>query len=161
MPEPDVLRLTEGIVKQEWVDEFGHMNMARYVEACDLATYAFWEMANEGRPLEQRGGAEYAVVESHVNYLDELRQGDGFFITTQLLGADGKRFRLFHSLYRADGGTLVATNEVMALGFDLEGRRIMQFAPAVARQLDEVLASHERLPLPKNAGRSIAEVKRR
>ncbi len=160
MPKPDVLRLTEGAVKEEWVDEFGHMNMARYVEACDLATYAFWEMANEGRPLERRGGAEYAVVESHVNYLDELRQGDEFFITTQLLGADEKRLRLFHSLYRAEGGTLVATNEIMALGFDLERRRIMQFRPAVARQLDETLAQHGQLPMPKNAGRSIAEVRR-
>ena len=25
MPEPDVLRLTEGAVKEEWVDEFGHI----------------------------------------------------------------------------------------------------------------------------------------
>ena len=160
MPQSEVLRLIEGAVKEEWVDEFGHMNMARYLEACDLATYAFWEMVNGGTPLEQRGGAEYAVVESHVNYLDELRQAERFFITTQLLGADAKRFRLFHSLYKADGGTLVATNEIMALGFDLEGRGIMNFAPAVARQLDEVLARHEELPMPKNAGRAIAEVKR-
>ena len=136
------------------------MNMARYVEACDLATYAFWEMVNGGTPLEQRGGAEYAVVETHVNYLDELRQAEPFFITTQLLGADAKRFRLFHSLYKSDGETLVATNEIMALGFDLEARGIMKFGPAVVYQMDEVLAHHEKLPMPKNAGRAIAEVKR-
>jgi acyl-CoA thioesterase FadM len=34
------LRLCEARVRREWVDEFGHMNMARYIEACDLSTYA-------------------------------------------------------------------------------------------------------------------------
>lgn len=161
MIEPDVLRLAEGLVKEEWVDEFGHMNMAHYVSVCDGATYAFWERLNVPRNLEQRGGAEYAVVESHVNYLSELRSGDRYFITTQLLGADEKRFRLFHALYEADSDALVATNEIMALGFDLARRRLMHFLPEVGERLDEILARHEKLPMPKYAGRSIAEVKRR
>ena len=136
------------------------MNMARYVEACDLSTYAFWEHVNAPKDLAARGGAEYAVVESHVNYLSELRQGDPYSLTTQLLGADDKRFRLFHMIYHGETGELIATNEIMALGFDLEQRRLMAFLPEVRARLEEVLTAHETLPTPKNAGRAIGMPKR-
>jgi acyl-CoA thioesterase FadM len=150
------LRLCEARVRREWVDEFGHMNMARYIEACDLSTYALWEFVNRPKTLEQRGGIEYAVVETHANYLSELHDGDPYFILTQLLGADGKRFWLYHELYHSERNELVATNEVMALGFDLNERRLMPFLPEVQERLAAIVAHHRRLPLPKNASRAIA-----
>ncbi len=150
------LIVREGLVKPDWIDSYGHMNMAYYVLACDHSTYAFWESANGDARPEERGGAEYAVVETHVNYREELRLDDPFRVSTQLLGADEKRFRLFHTLTHASEGFLAATNEVMALGFDLNARGLMRFKPAVQARMQEILAEHSRLPLPDNAGRFIA-----
>jgi acyl-CoA thioester hydrolase len=150
------LRLQDGQVHPDWVDEFGHMNMARYVEACDLSTYALWEFVNRPRTLEQREGFEYAVVETHVNYLSELHDGDPYYVLTQLLGTDDKRIWMYHELYHGEREELVATNEVMALGFDLNQRRLMRFLPEVRERLAELLAHHKLLPMPKNASRSIA-----
>ena len=147
--------LYEGQVKDEWIDEFGHMNMSRYVEACDYATYAFWEMMNAPKDLKARDGAEYAVVEAHLNYLSELRRGDPIAVTTQLLAADGKRFQLFHCLTNRESGELVATNEVMALGFNLKTRKLMAFHPEVLARIKGVLAEQATLPRPENAGRAI------
>ena len=143
-------------VAAEWLDEYGHMNMAVYVQVCDQATYAFWEHANDGAPLAERGGAEYAVVETHVNYLRELRLDDPLRITTQLLGADDKRMHLFHTLQHAGGGHVAATNEVMALGFNLDSRALAPFTEPVRTRLRKLLAEHRSLALPRNAGRAIA-----
>ncbi|MDH3688688.1 MAG: thioesterase family protein [Gammaproteobacteria bacterium] len=147
-------------VKAEWLDNYGHMNMAYYLLVCDEATYAFWEKANDGVPIEERGGAEYAVVETHVNYLQEVQLGDPLCVTTQLLGADEKRFRLHHTMSHETQGFVAATNEVMALGFDLNARKLMKFKESVQAQLRQVLVEHAALPLPKNAGRGISMDKR-
>lgn len=147
-------------VKPEWVDDYGHMNMAYYLLVCDEATYAFWQAMNDGLPLEERGGAEYAVVETHVNYLREVRLGDPLNITTQLLDADEKRLRLFHTIYHQTGGFAAATNEVMSLGFDLTNRRLMKFRDSVQARLQNLLGEHAKLPVPVSAGRGITMAKR-
>ena len=74
------------VVKPEWIDEYGHLNMAYYVLICDFATAAFWDRMNEPVTLEERDGAEYAVVETHVNYMDELRAHAPLVVTTQAPG---------------------------------------------------------------------------
>lgn len=149
------LILHQDYVRTEWVDEYDHMNLAYYVLVCDQATYAFWELINEGQTLECREGLEYAVVETHVNYLQEVRLNDPVVVTTQLLGYDQKRFQIFHELRHADQGFLSATNEIMALGFNLNERKIQTFRKSVQDQLKLIGEQHSRLERPANAGRSI------
>lgn len=151
----DPLCLYETTIQPEWIDEFDHMNLSYYVLVCDHATYAFWEYVNGGSSLAQRGGAEYAIVETHVNYIREVRLGDPVKVSTQLLGCDEKRFRLFHTLYHAGEEFVSATNEVMGLGFDLHARRIRTFQAHVRDRLEALLAQHARLETPPNAGRAI------
>lgn len=151
----------EGRVKPDWIDSYGHMNMAMYVQACDGATGAFWDRMNDGRLLAARRGAEYAVVETHVNYLQELSEGEPFHVQTQLISCDEKRFRIFHTLSHGETGVVAATNEVMALGFDLGTRRLRAFDEDVQRRLQALLLEHAGLPLPENAGRAVGMPRRR
>ena len=151
----------EAVVKPEWIDEYGHLNMAYYVLICDHATAAFWDAMNAPRTQDERGGAEYAVVETHVNYLDELREGDPVLVTTQALDADAKRYRIFHSLYHAEKGALSATNEVMALGFDLGTRAMMEFLPEARERLQQAVADHAGIARHPNAGRAIGQPRKR
>lgn len=155
------LILCETSVKEEWIDEFGHMNLSHYVLVCDFATYGFWEHVNDQRDLEEREGAEYAVVETHVNYAREVRLHDPLRVSTQLLGADEKRFRLFHTLFHAREGFVSATNEVLALSFDLAARRVRPFTAPVQQRLQALLREHAELPFPENAGRGISLPERR
>lgn len=154
------LALYQTRIKPEWIDEFDHMNLAYYVLVCDQATYAFWEHLNDGRTLDERGGAEYAVVETHVNYLREVRLDDPVRVTTQVLGADSKRFHIFNTLSHAGEGFVSATNEVMVLGFDLNERRVRPFKESVQARLDVLLTAHAPLPTPENAGRAIGMPRR-
>lgn len=148
-------------VKPEWIDEYGHLNMAFYVLVCDLATSGFWDAMNAPLGLDDRNGAEYAVVETHVNYLDEVREGDPLLVTTQLLAADTKRFRVFHCMYHETKGYLAATNEVMSLGFNLNSRAMMEFVPAAYARLQETLVQHADLPRHDNVGRAIGQPRKR
>ena len=157
----DDLLTYDSVVRPEWIDEFGHLNMAYYVLICDSATFNFWDVVNGDRKLEDRGGSEYAVVEAHVNYLDEVREGDPLRITTQLLAADAKRFRLFHTMYHAEKGYRAATNEVMALGFNLNERGLEVFKEDVQERLQTILARHSKLEQPDNAGRAIGQPRKR
>lgn len=149
------------VVKPEWIDEYGHLNMAYYVLICDHATAAFWDRMNEPVTLEERDGAEYAVVETHVNYLDELRVHAPVVVTTQALAADTKRFRIFHSLSHAEEGYLAATNEVMALGFNLNTRAMMEFLPGARERLQQTVADHAGIEHHANAGRAIGQPRKR
>ena len=155
-----LLRL-DAVVKPEWIDEYGHLNMAYYVLICDHATAAFWNRMNQPSTLEERDGAEYAVVETHVNYLDELRVHAPLIITTQALAADTKRFRIFHRLSHAGEGYLAATNEVMALGFNLKTRAMTEFSPRTHARLQDTVRQHAAIERHANAGRAIGQPKRR
>ena len=150
------LLLHEDRVRAEWVDEFDHMNLAFYVAVCDWGSYKFWELANDGRKLEERDGMEYAIVETHVNYIREVRLDDELIVESQLLGFDEKRFHLFHTLRHAQQHFVSATNEVMGLGFNLKARGIQPFASQVQKKLAEIYEGQKTLPRPANAGRSIA-----
>ncbi|MDY0884853.1 thioesterase family protein [Dongia soli] len=149
------LALYETVIKPDWIDLYDHMNVAYYVLICDEATGAFWNHVNGGRSLEHRQGGEMVVLENHVNYVREVRLGDPVRVTTQLLEYDTKRVRLFHTLLHATEGFVSATNEVKAIGFDLNQRRITSFQPLVQTKLQEVWEEQRHLPVPPAAGKGI------
>jgi acyl-CoA thioester hydrolase len=148
-------RLVRGTVKPEWIDEYGHLNMAHYLTICDQANWAFWNWINAPRQtIESRDGHEYVIVENHVIYRAELAEGAGFAIETQLTDVDDKRYILFHRVLDA-ADALVATNEVKCLGFDLRSRRPEPWGSAVAQRLGRVQHAHTALGRPQQSGAGI------
>lgn len=150
------LQLVENKVRSEWVDEFHHMNMAHYLTICDQSNWAFWNWINgPDQTIESRAGHEYVIVENHITYGAELAEGDGFTITTQLIGFDDKRLILFHQVLTADGH-VSASNETKLLGFNLDTRRPEAWSPRVAERLTQILQAHETLGTPAQSGQGIA-----
>ncbi|MEO0818947.1 MAG: thioesterase family protein [Pseudomonadota bacterium] len=154
------LALYEGRVRAEWIDEFGHVNIAHYLTICDQANWGFWTLANAPEDMQARGGHEYVILENHVRYLDELALDTEIRVTTQLLEADDKRCILFHRVWRVADGALSATNEVKMIGFDLEQRRVEAWRPVVRARLEAILAAHAPMERPAEAGLGI-DLKRR
>jgi acyl-CoA thioester hydrolase len=146
---------TTEVVKPEWIDIFGHMNMAYYMLVFDNGTYGFWEHVTRDRPKAEREEMAYAVVEAHINYIGEVSVGQRLRVTTHVLDADSKRFRLFHEMHQVQDGYLAATNEVMGLGFNLKTRRVAPFTPSVCAEIERLRKGHEGVPWHANAGRSI------
>ena len=148
------LRLTESVVRTEWVDYNGHMTDYRYLHVFGDATDALLRQIGIDDAYRARGQAPY-TVETHIRYLAELHQGDAIHVTTQVLGADAKRMRLFHVLARNDGKQ-AATCEQMFVHVDAKSAKASPFQPAPMAALQAIAKAHAALPQPDVAGRGIA-----
>src|SRR3546814_458237 len=102
------------------------------------------------------GGSTFAG-DIHLTYRRELREGDPLRVTSQLLGFDEKRLRFFQHMYHAEEGFLAATMESLGLYVDLARRRVAPFPAAIRERLAAVFAADRDLPLPPEAGRTIAK----
>jgi len=126
-------------VRPEWIDHNGHMNMGYYLVVFDLATDEFFRWVGLDDAHRRARGVTTFSLETHVTYQREVGEGE---------------------MWHAEAGYLAATNELMSLHVSLETRRAAPMAPEVLDRLGAILASHEKLPLPAQAGRSIGLEKR-
>lgn len=144
------------IVSPEWVDYNGHMNVAYYVLIFDHATDAVLDSLDLGAEYRTASGCSIFVVEAHVTYDREVNAGDPVRINSRIIGVEGKKFILFHEMYRDNEGEPAATNEVLCLHVEMARRRSAPLPTAASERLKRVAAEHSRLPKPIRAGRGIA-----
>ena len=155
-PVPGELPVTlERRIPPDWTDYNGHVNEARYLDLGSQASDGLMVLVGAD-PDYVAGGFSFFTAESHVRYLAELSAGDGVRATTQVLGGEGRKLHLFHSIDRADG-TPAATVETLLLHVDLSTRRSCPPAPAVAERIAALAEAHARLPLPEGAGRHVGQ----
>jgi acyl-CoA thioester hydrolase len=140
-------------VLPEWVDWNGHMNVAFYVTAFDQASGAFMRNMGLGRNYVNNKLGMTFVLEMHITYDRELREGAPMRFETQLLDCDAKRVHLFHEMYHADEGFLAATNETVIMNIDYATRKSGPFPAQAAERLAQVWAVHQKMPAPPKAGR--------
>jgi len=143
------------VVRPEWIDHNGHMNMGYYLVVFDLATDEFMRWVGLGAAHRGARRVTTFCLESHVTYHREVRAGDALRFTTQLLAHDAKRLHYFHAMYHATEGYLAATNELMSLHVALETRRGATMATDVLARLAEIQHAHGALPRPAQVGRVI------
>ncbi len=139
----------------EWVDYNGHMNVAYYVLVFDHATDALLDHVGLGPAYREEARASVFVVEAHVTYEREVHAGQRLHVSTQVLGADGKRLHLFHRMYADGSPDVAATNELMILHMDMTSRRTTPFPTGVLQTLQSLAADHAALGAPEQAARSI------
>ena len=141
------------VVRPEWIDGNGHLNMAYYVLIFDYATDCWFEWLGLGQAHREAHPITTFCLEAHVTYQREVREGDPLRCTTRLLAYDAKRLHYFHEMYHATEGYLAATNELVSLHVSQLTRRATPMAPAILDRLAHVKAAHDRLPSPPQVGR--------
>jgi acyl-CoA thioester hydrolase len=141
------------VVRPEWIDHNGHMNMGYYVVVFDLATDAWMDHIGLDRRHRESHDVSTFCLEAHVTYHREVRAGDALRFTTRLLAWDAKRIHYFHEMYHADRGYLAATNELMSLHVSRRTRRGAPMAPEVLDRLARIQAAHDPLSRPPQVGR--------
>ncbi len=143
------------VVKPEWIDENGHMNMGYYVVVFDKATDEWLDYIGLDLAFKEANDVTTFSVESHVTYQREIGEGDPLRFTTQLFGFDAKRIHYAHEMYHAEEGFLASTNELMSFHVSNETRRSAPMAPEIQARLAEIQTAHEKLPIPSYVGRVI------
>ncbi|WP_099864670.1 thioesterase family protein [Pararhizobium haloflavum] len=143
------------IVRQEWIDHNGHLNMAYYNVLFDHAIDHMFEALGCGASYVKERGLSFFTAETHICYLRELKVGAETRTTVQLLEHDDRKTRFYQELFHADGW-LSATSESVLLHVDMNGPKVVPFPPDVAQRFADLQDAHAALPMPERAGRSIA-----
>src|SRR5437867_12090780 len=153
IPAPfDVYR---DVVRPEWIDHHGHMNMGYYLVAFDLATDEWLRYVGLDEAYREAHEVTTFCLEAHVTYHREVREGDPLRFTTHLLDHDAKRIHYVHEMYHGTAGYLAAANELMSLHVSEETRRGAPMAPEIRERLARIRAAHAALPRPTHVGRRI------
>ena len=164
MTEPDLgapLDVHRDTVKPEWIDWNGHMNVGYYVVAFDKATDTLCRQFNVGWEYTREKIGMTFVLEAHVTYDREVKEGDPLRISTQILDHDAKRVHYIHMMYHATEGYLAATNELMLMNIDYATRRSAPWPEYAMAPLTRMANAHKSLPVPKQAGRLIGITKKK
>jgi acyl-CoA thioester hydrolase len=106
-----------------WVDHYGHMNLAYYLVAFDIATDALWPTLGLGPDFRARGLGTFAA-ESWQAYTREVTEGAPLAFDSEVLAYDSKRLLCRHVMLHAAEGWQAAENEVLYLCMDLDARRV-------------------------------------
>ena len=160
MSIPAPLELHREVIRPEWIDYNGHMNVSYYVLVFDHATDEFLDYVGLGEEFRRVNNASTFTVEAHVSYIREVKEADEVLVTTRLLDYDEKRIHYFHHMHHAGQGYLAATNELLGLYVDMNTRRVTQMPSRILARLAEIKQSHASLPVPEQAG-SVMKVKSR
>lgn len=146
------IHVYETVVKPEWIDHNGHMNVAFFVLAFDEATDDVYEHWGIGMDYPDTSGCSVFTLGINVDYLGELFEGDAIRIETTLVDYDAKRIHYFHRMIDLGSGKLVATNECLCMNVDLTARKSAPFPAEVAEKLAPYASGAEP---PKGFGRTL------
>ena len=142
-------------VRPEWIDNNGHMNMGYYMVVFDYATDDFLDACGLTRAHREAEQVSTFALEAHINYLQELKEGDPLVFRTILLGHDAKRIHAFFRMFHATEGFLSATSEQMCLHVDLATRRSAEMPAEILANVDRLATSQKGLPWPEQAGQGM------
>jgi len=110
-------------VLPEWVDHYGHMNLAWYLAVFDMATDRMWPALGLGAPLRAQELGTFAA-ESWVAYRREVKLGDPLDCDSEVLAHDGKRLLIRHRMRHAEAGWEAAVCELLFLCVHLQRRKV-------------------------------------
>ena len=150
----DGIVYTQVDVRDEWLDYNGHVNVAYYLIAFEHGLEDLkcaYGLDEQYRAREKRSTV---ALENHLTYQNEAMQGDSLRIESRVLATDGKRMHFCQAMYR--DSTLLATQEVISLSFDLAARRSSPFAPTLLANIQRMLEQSANLPKPSWIGRTIS-----
>ena len=152
MTQANLIDIHREIVRSDWVDYNGHMNVAYYVLVFDHATDTLLESIGLDEKHRESKGNSVFVAEAHLTYEKEVMEGNKLTVSTQVLDVDKKRIHLFHRMHLDGSDNLIATNELMVLSVNLTTRRVAPFDQKVMDNLFAIAVAHSNLPRPDQSG---------
>ncbi len=149
------VELVHGEVLPEWIDLNGHMNVASYVTAFEVAVYALWERFGMPVEYQETSGNTTFAVETHTTYKRELGEDDAYVISAQVLAYDDKRVHSFLRMYDARRAFLAATIEWLGLHVAIGDRRVVSWPAEVMGGIQAFVEAQGGAQVPAEARRQI------
>jgi acyl-CoA thioester hydrolase len=149
------LQLHAPSVLPQWVDYNGHMS-----ESCFLLVFgdnsdAFFRYVGIDERYRDIQGLSLYTVQTQIHHIHEASEGDPLRLTLQLLDVDDRRVHIFHSMFHAQSGALLATAEQMLVHVDMHAGRAAPMPAWLLQHMQAIHAAHAALPRPVQAGATI------
>ena len=123
-------------------DSMGHVATRFYTQWFDEASYHFMaSMGGSQKDLEPKG-LGWADVKSTIEYRHELCSGDLFIVESRFQRLGSKSLASLHELKLLDG-TLIASQEVTTVQFDLKARKAVPVEENIREKISKALDAVE------------------
>jgi carnitine 3-dehydrogenase len=149
-----MLRIYDATVPELWIDYNQHMTEGYYGVAFGDASDALLEHAGFGEAYREHERGSFYTVETHVQFLDEVKLGDRLTFETMVLGVSLKSLHAFHVM-KKDSGSIASTQETLLLHVNLDTVKVTPMADSLFNKFSELAEAHGTLPRPDGIGRSI------
>ena len=117
---------SQTIIK-EWVDYNNHLNMAYYILVFDQAWEIMLEKIKMGADSAKNSKRSTMVVETHTQYINEVKENDEVDIMLTYFDHDKKRLHLKLEMIEKKTQKISATMEWISLYIDLNLRKVTEF----------------------------------
>ena len=144
------------VVRPEWIDYNGHMNVGYYHVAFDVAADEFFEFLGLTADFRREHRCTTFALESHLNFLREVKEGDPLRFEARLLDHDAKRIHFYQEMFHATEGYLAASCESLSAYVRQDTRRTAPMPEVLAARLTRMAEAHAALARPWQVGHVIS-----
>ena len=135
--------LTKQKIKKEWTDYNGHMNVAYYVLIFDqYGSEELMTLFKMGEESAKKTKKSTMVVESHITYNQEVKEGDEVDVNLLYFDHDKKRLQYKLEMIHKEKKFLASTIEILSLYVDLDQRKVSEFESEKIAIMNEFIKSN-------------------
>ena len=134
------LYLNSKKIIKDWTDYNGHMNVAYYVLIFDLfGAEVLMNRFHMGEESAKTSKKSTMVVESHITYNQEVKEGDEVEVNLLFFDHDKKRLQYKLEMIHKEKKFLVSTIETLSLYVDLNQRKVAEFEDEKVKMMDQYI----------------------
>jgi acyl-CoA thioester hydrolase len=126
--------VSQGTVKEDWIDYNGHMNMAYYVQCFEESSDFLLEHMDLGYRYAMEEQKGVFVIKCEINYRKEINLHKNFIISLEELVFKGKKLIVGLKMLNENNET-IADYKILNLNVDLETKKSSTFSPKIIAQL--------------------------
>ena len=128
------IKVSQGKVKEDWIDYNGHMNMAYYVQCFEESSDFLLEHMDLGYRYAMEEQKGVFVIKCEINYRKEINLHKNFIISLEELVFKGKKLIVGLKMLNENNET-IADYKILNLNVDLETKKSSTFSSKIIAQL--------------------------
>ena len=132
-------------IVKDWTDYNGHMNVAYYVLIFDI--YGAEKLMSDFKMGEHSANTtnkSTMVVESHITYNQEVKEGEEVDVNLTYFDHDKKRLQYKLEMIHKSKKYVASTIEVLALYVDLQQRKVSEFEKEKIKLMQEYIEKNKK-----------------
>ena len=130
-------------ILSKWVDYNNHLNMAYYILIFDEAWEIMLGKIKMGAHSAKTSKRSTMVVETHTQYINEVKENEEVDIILTFFDHDKKRIHFKMEMIEKNSRKLSATLESLSLYIDLDKRKVTEFEDDKVKLMDNFIEENK------------------